>query len=603
MSRAALLACGLVAALIVLSNAAKYQGALSQFPPHSGRLSNPSISASAERSLAPRTAVERNIGLVRKAADRNIEPITTPLEDATNEARRLGLEADSHRSVVRQRFVKFRDPGIRALLRDQARRGDELELELFDGERLRLRLESLDPVGPGARSVVWRADVVGQPSAEATLAVRDGEISGSIALPLGRVIEVRPETQGLSSVAEIDLDSLPPGGDPVVRAGEAGPGPVLEGSDRIRGAAPSDHVIDLLAVYTPAAAAGAGGAAALEARTELAVSRANAAYARSGVNQSLRLVHQQQVEYRERGFSADLHTLGDPRGSLRDVHSLRDARGADVVALITASRGLCGIGFIIDPRRRGSDGSGFSVNAWRCVGASYTLAHEIGHNQGLWHDRRNSRGTPATPYGHGYQNPGHFRTIMAYPCDRARCDTVGHFSNPSVAFEGRPTGVFDREDSARALRETSAEIASWRAGSGVTACRDGIDNDGDRLTDDLDPGCRDGDDPSERDPALPCDDGRDNDGDGLIDVAGDPGCADPEWPTESPQCDDGIDNDGDGAIDFADSSCTRAFPASEQPLIDGCGRGAELVAFIPFALALGRLRTSRFVKVEDEDLT
>jgi len=100
-------------------------------------------------------------------------------------------------------------------------------------------------------------------------------------------------------------------------------------------------------------------------------------------------------------------------------------------------------------------------------------------------------------------------------------------------------------------------------------CSDGLDNDGDGLADFSeagggDPGCAFASDETEKDAALPCDDGIDNDGDGRIDFdvvtyndsgafhagMGDPGCFNASSPTESPQCQDGIDNDLDGAADF-----------------------------------------------------
>lgn len=47
-----------------------------------------------------------------------------------------------------------------------------------------------------------------------------------------------------------------------------------------------------------------------------------------------------------------------------------------------------------------------------------------------------------------------------------------------------------------------------------------------------------------------CDDGVDNDGDGAADYPADVGCANPESDVESPQCSDGIDNDGQPGTDF-----------------------------------------------------
>lgn len=66
----------------------------------------------------------------------------------------------------------------------------------------------------------------------------------------------------------------------------------------------------------------------------------------------------------------------------------------------------------------------------------------------------------------------------------------------------------------------------------LVACNDGIDNDGDGLTDyGQDPGCSAADDSSETDTNYVCDDGLDNDGDGLTDSE-DLGCCDPTSSSE-----------------------------------------------------------------------
>jgi hypothetical protein len=80
-------------------------------------------------------------------------------------------------------------------------------------------------------------------------------------------------------------------------------------------------------------------------------------------------------------------------------------------------------------------------------------------------------------------------------------------------------------------------------------CSDGLDNDGDGLTDyPDDPGCDDAEDDSEQSSFLVCDNGLDDDGDGLADVAEDPGCDDPFDPFEqncghvSPLTDNGTED-------------------------------------------------------------
>jgi hypothetical protein len=118
-------------------------------------------------------------------------------------------------------------------------------------------------------------------------------------------------------------------------------------------------------------------------------------------------------------------------------------------------------------------------------------------------------------------------------------------------------------------------------GESTAKCGDGFDNDCDGLVDLADPGCADTDDDSETDLALPCDDGVDNEGDGGFDFdpvtagdapdfaagRGDPGCAEPGSPLESPKCQDGLSNDADGLIDF-DGGFSAGLPPEQTTLPD-----------------------------------
>lgn len=140
----------------------------------------------------------------------------------------------------------------------------------------------------------------------------------------------------------------------------------------------------------------------------------------------------------------------------------------------------------------------------------------------------------------------------------------------------------------------SAEIGVLSI-SGVAACGDGMDNDGDTLTDfPNDPDCTSTSDPDEThtprcadgidndndqqvdfgnddgcsslldddEQGTPeCSDSSDNDNDQLIDFPNDPGCSSADDVSENdvPQCADGEDNDGDGQFDFpADGDCTNS---------------------------------------------
>lgn len=71
-----------------------------------------------------------------------------------------------------------------------------------------------------------------------------------------------------------------------------------------------------------------------------------------------------------------------------------------------------------------------------------------------------------------------------------------------------------------------------------------------------------------------CSNGLDDDGDGLTDAPDDPGCENALSLLENPACDDGADNDDDGLVDFgADPECTSAWRGSETSDTGECRFG------------------------------
>lgn len=106
-----------------------------------------------------------------------------------------------------------------------------------------------------------------------------------------------------------------------------------------------------------------------------------------------------------------------------------------------------------------------------------------------------------------------------------------------------------------------------------------------------------------RDFVSACDDGIDNDGDGFIDFAGgDPGCASAAWVIEDPQCQDGLDNDGQFGTDFdggasagipedpngRDPHCSN--PWDNREATSRCGLGIEAAMLLPLLGAWRRRR-------------
>ncbi|MEY4701882.1 MAG: hypothetical protein RL326_2069, partial [Pseudomonadota bacterium] len=121
-------------------------------------------------------------------------------------------------------------------------------------------------------------------------------------------------------------------------------------------------------------------------------------------------------------------------------------------------------------------------------------------------------------------------------------------------------------------------IATITCAGNLSACSDGVDNDGDGKIDLADSGCASASDSDERphdpqctSPSSPsefaqCNDSKDNDSDGVTDRA-DPGCwtdasnpntYDPNRDNEAAattQCQDAKDNDGDTLVDAKDPGC------------------------------------------------
>ena len=242
---------------------------------------------------------------------------------------------------------------------------------------------------------------------------------------------------------------------------------------------PADVTIDVAVVYTPAARAAAGGAAAIEAAIDLMVAETNQAYAASGVRHRVALVDRVELPYAEsRNSNVELDRLQDPSdGHLDEVHPLRDRRGADLVHLIVAEvRGVCGRAFIPGV---------FGLTKLTCGGD--TFAHELGHNLGLEHDRFQQRADRLGLWSHpayGYVNQRAFeagaapatrwRTVMARTgqCDDAhtRCPRLLRFSNPRHRYNGDPLGVpqdagpapTGASDTVAVINATGVAVASWR---------------------------------------------------------------------------------------------------------------------------------------------
>ena len=265
-----------------------------------------------------------------------------------------------------------------------------LLLNVRDGVRLDVVIERTAPTRYGyslSGRIVGGAAQVGF----VTLVVHDDAVAGSVWTP-DSAYELNYLGGGVHALR--DVTNAPPiecGGAVPAELSQADAATSAEGS-------PDDaSVVDILVIWTPAAEDQAGGEVQMLSLIDQRVASTNDSFERSGVFVSLNLVGAERVDYVELDPYTDFGRLVDPSdGHMDEVHRRRDALGADLVHL--RSVGNLGLGSI---------GGAFSMNS---------LAHEVGHNFGIWHERHEFRGASG-PRGfrHGFTTAARCaNTIMSY---------------------------------------------------------------------------------------------------------------------------------------------------------------------------------------------
>lgn len=201
-----------------------------------------------------------------------------------------------------------------------------------------------------------------------------------------------------------------------------------------------NRVLDIYMPYTNGARDAIGGDSAMRAECALAVDHANTAYINSSMSTRMRLVRADVVTYTESGDQeTDLNRLTNTSdGWIDQIPVNRDSVNADLVEMVINDG--TGIGWC--PGGAPSYNNGNSCGAWWRIAATYTTAHETGHNLGGGHNVADG-GACGPSYGVGWRffgtdNNG-YCTVIAYPT--ATYERVLHYSNPNVNYQGTPTGV------------------------------------------------------------------------------------------------------------------------------------------------------------------
>ncbi len=336
-------------------------------------------------------------------------------------------------------------------------------LNLFADKELPVLITKTDFKGEGV--FVSYGVVQGQAQSSVILAVQGDVMAGTISLPGSETIQITPAGDGFHQVGEINPLEIPGCGSQEV------PRPVIGGGDVVPGVAGDAVVVDVMVIYTAAARAGAGSAAAMNALVDLAVAEANTAYSNSSVALTLNLVYRGEVNYTESGSAnTDLTRLQSGSNSqLAAIQTLRNTYGADIVTLVTESMATyAGLAYVMSPVSSGFSPFAFNVVKRQYLTGSYVYAHELGHNMGCQHDRANAGFQGAYDYSYGHHldvSSTIYRTVMAY----APGTRIPYFSNPDVNYSGVATGIAstatNSANNALSLSNAIPTIASFYSSS------------------------------------------------------------------------------------------------------------------------------------------
>lgn len=344
---------------------------------------------------------------------------------------------------------------------DMVRANSEyLDVPLPDGAVIRVHRTATE--SRGSTDWTWTGAVDGDPEQQVVLTRVGDHASAYLSLQTG-IYELTPRADG-PLLLKLDTDRfpgcggalLPPRTTSFVRAQAS----IAETDDRSTGT-----TMDVLVVISPGSLAQLGGQPQAIAFAQGAVDSSNQAFVNSQMNARFQLAGVRFTSRADSGNSStDLSWVrNDP-----EVAAWRNETGADMVGLIAEFSNACGQGYLMgNPPGPGFAPNAFQVTARSCAIGNLSYAHEHGHNMGFQHNPENGSG-PAFPYAFGHWVNGNFRTVMSYsnPCTSG-CTRRPYFSNPSVSFNGAPTGIADQRDNARAGNATSKIVSAFRGAPAI----------------------------------------------------------------------------------------------------------------------------------------
>jgi hypothetical protein len=311
------------------------------------------------------------------------------------------------------------------------------------------------------REFTWSGAATGTQTANATVVVRNGEVTGSITNLTG-LYRILPVGNGVHALVKVDTTKLPPEEPPSFRQKEQQKGALPQvPKARLKMHDTSITQVDVLVAYTPAAKASVPD---IDATIALAVAETNQSYKNSNIYMRLNLVDSMELQYSEAGKSFD-QILADFAAN-PTVNQHRDQAAADLSAMIIDQSDYCGLADAI----MATASTAFAVVYYDCATGYYSFGHELGHLMGARHNEQMDPTNTPFAYGHGFQHrtpPPTWRTIMAYVNDcGGTCPRLQYWSNPNVNYNGYPMGTTSTNDNARVLNGTRGSVAAFRVPTG-----------------------------------------------------------------------------------------------------------------------------------------